>query len=620
MTINDYGFHFEPAGRGGTQGAIDPAQEHFTGSAAEVSVVREPGQNSGDHPSEEHEGPIRMEYELVRMATSDIPDIEGLRLHMRWVTEQTVGQQGHERMLRALEVAESQEISVLRISDYGTTGLTGGESVNENRSPLSALTRGAGTSSDDGTRGGSFGIGSAVGPMASELSTVLYVSLPEDDDRTVFAGYSRLAGHKDDVGEWRQADGFFTRIDADDFEYLRPAPTFGSFAPRTEPGTDIFILGYRMAEQDPDLRHLLDAAVDNFMAAVMFGKLEIKGIIDGETRWELTGVTLDTHVGDRWKAAAFLQALRDPTPDVAEIEGVGEVRLYVNVDTSLEHKLHTITMRGPLMRIDTFKHHSIRVPYAAVLICPDPEGNAALRRLEPPRHDRWDPGRDPENGQRIVGALKTFVRHSLAERVRSTLGDTVEVRGLARFLPIQSVGAEDETVDGAAPGTSGGGSDAEASTVTGDPSGGGQRRTRRRRSVPVRVRQPAVADGGDEEIKKGKDTGGPGKRSDRGDPGLPGEGSEGDGRGQIRRGDVKFRSWADTTDPGTTVLSLTPHEDCAGDLALVAVGPADRWRMTTRCRSCSPRFGHPMARQRSTWLATHSSDWSSSEGRRPESS
>src|SRR5947208_1419663 len=77
----------------------------------------------------------------------------------------TRGSQGHDRMLAARDFANRGAVTVLRISDYGTTGLRGSESVNDSRSPLSALTRGAGISANDGARGGSFGIGSAVGPM-----------------------------------------------------------------------------------------------------------------------------------------------------------------------------------------------------------------------------------------------------------------------------------------------------------------------------------------------------------------------------------------------------------------------------------------------------------------------
>lgn len=570
---DDYGFHFEPAGRSGSQGAIDAAQEHFEGSTAQASVVRETGQNSLDHPADGSDGPIRMEFEIATLATADIPGIDGLRDHLRWVERETRRQQGHGRMRRAAELAEEDEVRVLRISDYGTTGLTGSESVDSPSSPLSALTRGTGTSDDDGARGGSFGIGSAVGPMASDMSTVLYVSRPQDEDTTVFAGYSRLASHRDDDGEWHRGDGYFTRLDAEDFDYLRPAPRLGSFPTRAEPGTDIYILGFRMAEDDPDLTHIRDAAVDNFMAAILHGRLVVTGIHHGDQSWTLDDTSLSDHVRGRTEAAAFLQALQDPTPTIEKVDGVGQVKLYVNIDNSLDSKLHTITMRKPLMRIDEFKHHSITVPYAAVLVCDDDEGNRVLRRLEPPRHDEWDPGRDPVNGRRIVSSLKTFVRAALRDRVDEKLGDTVEIKGLARYLPAPTV-AGGPSGTPAVPGTEPGGSEQESSTVTGDPDADATEPVTTRRKVTVKVRKPAVADEGDEVIEKGKDRGGEGERSDDGEPRLPGKGSEAEeGRSRIARGDIRFRSWNDPSSPGTTLLAVTARHDVAGDLQLVPLGP-----------------------------------------------
>ena len=76
--------------------------------------------------------------------------------------------------------AHQPTVQVLRIGHYGTRGLTGSESREDPKSPLSTLTRGVGVSSNNGGRGGSFGIGSAVAMVGSAMRTVAYVSLPHD--------------------------------------------------------------------------------------------------------------------------------------------------------------------------------------------------------------------------------------------------------------------------------------------------------------------------------------------------------------------------------------------------------------------------------------------------------
>jgi hypothetical protein len=570
VTQPGFGFYFERAGRAATQGAIAPAEQYFEGSRAEVSVVRETGQNSLD--AVYGDGPVRMEFELRHMSTDSIPGIPALREHLAEVEKATQGTQGHSEMKAALKLAHEELVSVLRISDFGTKGLTGSESLNTPTSPLSALTRGAGISANDGSRGGSFGIGSAVGPMASDLCTVFYTSLPRGESEVVFAGYSRLATHRDSADILRVGDGFFTDLSVtEDFRYLRNPAPFGPFESRAEPGTDIFIVGYRKAGEDPHLHNIRDAFIDNFMMAIHEERLEVTGKGLGE-EWHLNAQTLGKLASARPESLAFYRAIFDPTPTVTVSNRFGELRLYINVDPSLSKTLHTITMRRPLMRIDTFRHTSIPAKYAAILVCADPKGNKLLRELEPPQHDSWDGGR-ALGGAAAVKELKEFVRQALKARVRDTVGEIIEIKGLARYLPSDAFTVQGEGKPGR-PGF-GDGSDEEGATVQGDPNSGSQPKPLTRKNVPVRVQQPArSSDTGGDLTTKGKNAGGSGTR-DSGGSGLPGMGDKGEGRSRISGGEVRFRSWsAPSPVRGRTTLqvALTSQEDIQGDLELITLG------------------------------------------------
>lgn len=571
MIESGFGFYFQEAGLAATQGAIAPAEQYFEGSRAEVSVVRETGQNSLD--AVDGDGPVRMEFELGEMPADLIPGIQGLRKHLEQVEEATRGTQGHDRMAAALDLAYDETVSVLRISDFGTKGLEGSESLNAPTSPLSALTRGAGISANDGTRGGSFGIGSAVGPMASDLCTVFYTSLPRGQSDVVFAGYSRLASHKDADGTWRVGDGFFTdRSNPTDFKYLRRPPGFGPFGPRTQSGTDIFIIGYRKAGDDPQLDNIRDAFVDNFMMAIHRGHLVATGKGHGK-EWRLDTQTLKTYADARPESLAFYRAILDPEPAVVTSLRFGEVRLHINVDPSLPKTLHTITMRRPLMKIDTFRHTSIPAKYAAVLICADPKGNKLLRELEPPQHDCWDGGR-AYGGQTAVKELKEFVRKELRERVRDRVGEIVDIKGLARFLPSDQFTVPTEGAAGR-PGL-GGGSRDESATVQGDPGSSPQPRVQIRKKVTVPVQKPArnTRGVGGEPVTKGKSAGGSGTRGSS-NGGFPGNGEPREGHSRISAGQVRFRSWS-TLSPGqdttTLQIALTAPENIKGDVELIALG------------------------------------------------
>ena len=573
MKIDNYGFYFEKQGKSGYQGPIDPAQQYFEGSHADHAVVRETIQNTLDNLGENADGAIRMEFELATMRTDDIPGIEKLREHLNAVAAQTKKQQGHERMVVAARLAVQDEIPVLRISDYNTTGLTGSEKITAEESPLSRLTRAQGGSNDD-ERGGSFGIGSAAGPSASNLCAVFYTSMPEDTGNSVMAGYSRLATHELDGTRYR-ADGYFTRLDLeDDFEYFRPAIKFGPFSERTEVGTDIYILGYRMADKDPELERVRDAVIDNFMAAIDRGRLVVNGIAQGN-RWSLNADTLEGFAQRRPEAHAFYVALKDLEPAERVIKKIGMVKLYVNIDDRLDRKLHTVTMRAPLMKIDTFRHNSISAKYAAVLMCETPEGNKYLRRLEPPQHHCWDAARDSENGNSVITNLKTFVRDALKARVTEEIGDLVEIDGLSRFLPTDTV--SDTTSGNPAVPTSESGStgtDTESSAVTGNTTSSKPAVTPVSKKVRVKVR-PTASSNGDKDTDKGKDAGGSGKRKQKGGD-IEGKGDKGDGTSYIAAHELSFRSWsAQNADEETDVIALaiTASQDETGDLKLAALGP-----------------------------------------------
>lgn len=571
MKINEYGFYFEEAGLSASRGAIDPAEEHFEGSSAEESVVRETGQNSID--ASNGEGPVRMVFELQSMVTSDIPDIEQLRTHLQCVDEETKGQTGHERMKKAARIADKETIMVLRISDYGTKGLTGSEGIKNSKSPLSALTRGSGNSGDDG-RGGSFGIGSAVGPMMSDLSTVLYSSLPIGADQTVFAAYSRLASHLDSKGVNRNGDGFFTKLSAtSDFHYLRPAPRIGSFPERTEVGTDTYILGYRKAEDDPLLHQIRCAAIDNFMVAIHRKELEIVGISSAE-QWTLDADSLEGYAKERTDSYAFYRAITDPEPTTMQSELLGNISLHACIDQSLDRSLHTITMRSPHMKIGQYKHTSISAKYAAVLICDEKKGNDLLRVLEPPKHDEWDPGRDTERGPKVVKEMKYFIRTALRERVKTELGDTIEIKGLSRFLPLDSIDADGDG-EPSVPVIKGGIRGNEASTVSGKPSAK-KRKGKKAKATSVTVTQSATGGRGDEDISKPFERDGPPRPIPPTPPrpNVPDKGEAGEGNSKIKAGDIRFRSWISTDGekPSVATLIVTSPKNITGDMTLTALG------------------------------------------------
>lgn len=565
MTASDYGFYFEKAGRSAKQGAINPSGEFFEGSSREAALARETAQNSIDAGA--GTGPVRMEFELADMRVDDIPDVETLRKHVGQAARATKGKSGNEGLFRAQKLLEGKTVKTLRISDYNTTGLAGSESINSD-SPLVALTRGAGVSSNDGTRGGSFGIGSAVGTVLSDLRTVLYTSMSVDNPDVVFAGYSRLATHTDDDGVPRQADGFFTdRLNTSDFRYRRSPDPIRPFQPRDEDGTDLYILGYREADHDPHLKHLRTEFVRNFLVAIHRGRLVVNGV-SPHGEWELNSKTLGKYVSDDDGTRAFHNAINDPNPYIEEVPGLGELRLYAEISDALPKSFYTYGVRKPLMRIGTVRHTSIRSKYAAIVDCSNDKANELLRPMEPPTHDRWDPER-VVGGKRQVDALKKFIRRGLVSKTEETVGETIEIKGLERYLPAGLFASNTDEGSASTP-TDHGGSRKETSASQGDPESPTNARAQSRKATKATLKKRAVASG-DSDIQKGKDTGGSGTRHSSGGA-MAGKGSEGPGTSRIPSNAVRFRSWSDSNSK-EIVVSVSSPQGQSGDIELVPLGP-----------------------------------------------
>ncbi|GAB3085155.1 hypothetical protein [Pedococcus soli] len=568
--IDEYEFHFEEARLSGYQGPNNPAEEYFTGREPSEAVVRECIQNSLDARSDS-DTPVRVHLELRLVATEIIPDIAGLRDAAARACTEAGNLQGAGSLKVALETAKQEEVWVLAVSDFGTRGLEGSEAVDDEQSPLSILTRGSGASSDQGSRGGSFGIGSAVGTMASAMSTVLYRTRRASDPDVIIAGYTRLASFHDANRVRRRGEGFLTSSHVHgDFKYMRNEALFPGFSQRLAPGTDVFILGYVDAAADRELYKVRNAVAANFFAAIDGGKLIVEGGSEAGT-WTLDSGSLPEVMSSvdelRSEVLPFYKALKDPRPIVGRLPGLGEVSLHIYEDDTLGHPRGTWTMRSPLMKIDTFVHR-IPAPYAAVLICADEPGNTALRKIEPPEHTKWNEKGPRSNGP-LVSALKTWVRTGLRERLRTEHGADAHVRGLEAFLPLASGSAKASDGGRGTPAGSDEASDTESSRRVGEVATYAIE-IANQGAFRARVRRPAVSGDGEEAVGKGKDRGGSGGKRQPGD-GLDGQGAAGDGKSRIDAGDLKFRSFRPAGSPQTTVV-LTPKVNASGDLHLATLG------------------------------------------------
>lgn len=580
-----FGFHFERAGLSGEDGPIASDEQHFEGGHAAANLVREMAQNSLDAKRSDCDGPVRMVFELREMPVEAIPGVSGLRRHIDAAVEKYAAADGGDKLVRAARAVRERTCLTLRIGDYGTRGLLGSETLQEGRTPLAALTRSVGTSSGKVTQGGagSFGIGKAAARMSSELATVLWTSLPEDAGEVVFAGHARLASHTLNGTNYR-AEGFYTDLSIpNDFRYQRGRISVPPFEQRTEPGTDTYVLGYRFAADDPQLYAVRQALLDNFLVAIQRGRLVVEGRGLDED-WTLSAETLEDAVlslEPDAPARQFYRALFDDEPHVADVKGLGRCELYAYVDETMPKKLNTVGMRKQYMRIHEFNHRSIRSKYAAILVCPDDDGNQLLRSLESPTHSSWDGGRAP-GGAAAIRRLQAFVREGLQKKVDAHGGEELHIDGLEGLLP-QALGGL--SAGGGLLVGFGEGVDEESASVQGAECQSVPRVNAAGTRVGAAVRSAGTA-GGDEPASKGKDAGGSGSRSSE-EVGIEGDGEEGEGTTRIHARDLELRTFK--SGPACYTVILRARRDLEGELHLAALngsGDAEKYELPIASVSC----------------------------------
>ncbi len=121
---------------------------------------------------------------------------------------------------------------------------------------------------------------------------------------------------------------------------------------------------------------------------------------------------------------------------------LGHCRLYLSIRENLPRKVALVRRSG--MLITTEQPRLQRFPgfddFAALCVFEDPDGNALLKDMENPKHDRFEPERLPENqrrrGDRALKRIADWIRSSIGEHAKvSNTAATSAISELAELLP-----------------------------------------------------------------------------------------------------------------------------------------------------------------------------------------
>ena len=431
---NNYGVH---------SGISDSGIESFKTKPI-ASLAREVCQNSLDAGIKL--GKVRIEFDMFTIKRSDFPNVDEFsniltQCVKSWKSEKN--QKTVNILKKAKSEIEKPELTFLRISDFNTTGLRGSDKQRD--SEWHNLVKSSGSSDKSGTTGGSFGIGKNATFVCSEFRTVFYSTL-DIDGKQAYQGVAKLVSFNLNDPEQptleSQGTGYFGLTDK--LMPIKECISLQENYHRTEPGTDIFIAGYK-AEFIPNWENLiLKEVLDNYFYALHQGTLEIKIsdiLVNKQTLksvYEKYSANLNPSTRDY-----FNVLYSDLTVwETVDFKEYGNIKSgFLIGGSELQRKVAMI--RYPWMKIKDQDRVYEGIPFAGILIIEGEELNSHLRRLENPTHTKWDPEQidnDPSFksvAKSIIKDLKNYLVDRLLEIAGNQSGEAFELEATADLIPLE---------------------------------------------------------------------------------------------------------------------------------------------------------------------------------------
>jgi len=407
-----------------------------------ATFVRESLQNALDEAVGEL---VRVKYSLIRLRGEGL---ESFLAALRWDElgahlDSAADNASNQKFGRILsyglkQLKDDKELVLLRVDDFGTSGLKGDEFGNGN---FCALTRNnLDSNKAEMTAAGAFGLGKAVLWRTSSVSTVLFCSNllhPGPGGRTAkrIFGRSELAWHN--LNSMGFAGPGWYGMDSPE----RPGTSASVWEDEQlarslhmdrgdEPGTSILVVGFHDPTAD-DSRSLNDLAKDlgsgaatNFWPAIIMGKLQVEVEVCDDGQVSSFVVTPEDHLpghvaafrqfidggidtklegpGDSAQITVELRLPRRKSPRNPHPEQTHEATLIVREleDANEPGQGKMALFRGSGMVIRYLDLRNIRLgarPFAACLLCgraagdreTDTAAEVFLRTAEPPAHNEW---------------------------------------------------------------------------------------------------------------------------------------------------------------------------------------------------------------------------------------
>lgn len=421
-------------------GLNDAGIETFSANRIK-SLVREVGQNAIDAKREDIDAPVRLVFDYFKIQREEFPGneqfIEILNKCKNCSRDNSITKKFFENAIKVF----SNEITVLRISDFNTTGLRGAKSGLRG-TDWHNLVKERGSSNKDLKSGGSFGIGKAAPIGCSDIRTVIYSSLDCQDNIRSYIGVSQLISFERETDKWTVGRGYYT--DKDNMNAILDEFSLNGYR-REEPGTDIYILGFLNDEQFND--KIIEAVIENFLVSiwnekliVQFGDMVITkdtlgSYVDKLNLEEFSDIHnyyfLLTHTNTKIRTIDLDKEVFGKKYGFSD----GECKLLLMEGDELNKRI-LMTRSAGMKLFEQDRIHS-SISFTGILMITGEKMNKMFKEMEMPSHDSWEPGRCRENSKEYTACyrdLRTYLRNQVKQHFGRDEGTEVEAFGVDNLL------------------------------------------------------------------------------------------------------------------------------------------------------------------------------------------
>ncbi len=438
-----------------------------------ASLVRESIQNSLDAVLDKSE-PVVVKFSFMEMQGVDYPEFFELQHHIKGCIDYFPNNKNAKAtygpMCKLFEGNKYRDhLGFIRVSDYNTKGMTYEEGNTD--TPFYAFVRSAGvTVKDSDSAGGSFGFGKAAYYLLSPINTII-VSTCTEDYKKYFEGAASLCTHTY-KGTKKMAFGYYDDNNGKPITYEENIPA--KFR-RTEPGTDINILGFDISDKEEASAEMIEAVLRNFWMAIYNGKLVVEIDDDVEIRQDNIAELMESYFEDT-DDTTRKTGYYNPRPYFDAVRLTNTSDKYVFFEDNLPllgHVcLYLFKKKGAIDKVAYIRSLQMlvyskrtRTNYGlyGVFYCDSEKGNDLLRNMENPAHDEWKAanwrinGKTCPTGRFALQEMEDFIAESMANTSSQSNKQTIDIKGLEDFLYIPTAYDEDD--------------DLELESQTGDPTG-----------------------------------------------------------------------------------------------------------------------------------------------------